>query len=360
MDAWRSPGWPQTMDAFVIKQRALEVAQTGDIYTRDPPLRYVPLAILYRLTNASPDLLTHLYTTAMSYVALPLAIGAYFYQTQGRRVAILTVLGFAVWRLAGVGQIAYYSGWWHYAFTLPFVFVALAFVERTATSPSIDRRLQFALATGMALGFLGLNQYIMAATTILVTVLVFLRQNRIRELALTGTVGAAFSSVLVFAPAQTHSFIAGKANGPFNKEGVPWAIETVLWGLKDMATTPAYLFPLALIAVVLTGYRVIDIRFSEGGTTEVALLVTGISWFVLTALVNPRWASMIIQYILQYLLLGAVCQLAVGVGDTYRVPGWKTLDGVLFENQRSMVAVWSVVAVGLAMAFIVFLPRIAP
>ncbi|MFC4357737.1 hypothetical protein ACFO0N_07220 [Halobium salinum] len=359
---WQSNLLFQQGDPFNIVTRSTRVADTGDIYTVDPPLRYVPLAVVHALTpGLSNSVSTHLYTTIVSYVVLPATVAAFFYAVGGLRSAVFTLLGFMSWRAVGVGRIGYHTGWWHYDHTLPFVFLALLAAHEALVWDTKSGSYALAAATGLVIGVSGLNQYIMGALTALIVVIACLWKRRHIELAICGTVGSAVGSIFLFAPPKTFSFVAEKATGTRLGVGAEWSLETIGGGFLSLFTTAGYLFPFVLILLVIGTMWHLDSDVSRSTILTASLLVLAPFWLITTVVVPLRWLSMLAQYILQYLLLGcvmiALSETLSGVSNRY----WHRTNQLLFERKdRTTGGIWTVLIAALTVALITVVPVTTP
>lgn len=342
IDAWygSSPIY-QEGDPFTIMERSVQVAQTGDIYTVDPPLRYAFLAVLHLTPTISDNITTHLYTTFFSYVAIPSTLAAFFYAVDNRRTAAFTVIGFMSWRALSLGRIGYQTGWWHYDNTLPFVFLALLLGHLTIVSEEDRRRVAFAIGAGLFVGIAGLNQYIMGALASAVLATACLSKRKYHELGLIGATGGLVGSILVFAPPRTFGFVFDKASGGRLGFGADWSLSVIINGFIEILTAPGYLFPFLLILLNAVLYWWLEDSLSNSNVVEGALVALIPIWVISTGFEPLRWFSMLAQYMLQYILLGVFVLLATEALDRLNPPLWSKLNGLLFnEGGGITIAIW--------------------
>lgn len=336
LSAWEAYTVPQSGDPPNIVAGALEVAHTGNVYaTVDPPLRYVPIAIVYALVDASGILaerIAQTYATLMSFVGIPLALYALFRVVGDARVALLTALGFLTWRILDIGRVAYYNGYWHYSFVLPFVILALLFAHYAIVKDGGKQRLGWAALTGLIIGYVGLNQYVLAAYAAVAVAVVFLARRRFTELGVTGGVGAVYATALLLAPSSTDSFILNMAADRLKLD--QWSLAAFENGVINIATTPTYLF-IVVLTVVFGIERLLSGRpTSESGVVEGSILVVGGLWLFFTGLAAPAWFSQLAQYVVQYLLLGGIVTQGVHILDEHAIPGWGQFSVWLRERPQ--------------------------
>lgn len=230
-----------TGDPHIIMRRSLRVARTGDIFnTNDSPLRYAPLATLFRLlgvqeTDAQAEFVTHFYSTFMSYIAVPGMLYFLLRETIDNRVATLTVLGFATWRIFDIGLSPYQHGYWMYDYAIPFVYLALLVLHRMVLATEPNRKLLGAALAGLVIGIVGLNQYMLGAYTSVFAAVLYVLYGDYRELAMTGGIGAAMASSIFFMSDYAKDLIFSTGSG---------RLEFIGWGalpdhIASTITTPA-------------------------------------------------------------------------------------------------------------------------
>lgn len=140
-------GWTQievfggNVDPSVFIREAHEIARTGDLITsRDPPLRYVPLAFLYTLVQPHGVLaeqIASLHAALFSFVVLPAGIACLAYVVGNRGIAYLSVIVFGMGRLFGFGTSGFHTGAWQYDIAAPLVFVTLAALHQSLSTTGI-------------------------------------------------------------------------------------------------------------------------------------------------------------------------------------------------------------------------------
>ncbi|RLM39273.1 hypothetical protein DVK01_01555 [Haloarcula sp. Atlit-120R] len=293
-------------------KRSLRVATSGNIYsTIDPPLRYVPLAILFwilNITTVGPEAayITHLYSTMMSYVVLPATLYLLVRETIDRKAALLVLLGVISWRLLGIGLNAYIHGYWMYDYTIPFIFIALTIAHRTILEDRQHHRFLLAAGTGFAVGVVGLNEYILGAYTAGIVAVLFIFHNRIRELILTGSIGAVMASSLMFMSSYAKDFIISSGDDRLKL----LTVTAIPGNVIDIITTPAYMLPVGLVVVAGVLYHWTRSPPTSSGVLVAACIVLGIGWhsrFVLSS----GWFALLAQYVGQYIVLALAVQQVV-------------------------------------------------
>lgn len=363
LSAWQSTLVEQSSDPDNIVRGARAVASSANVYaTVDPPLRYVPLAVLFVIFDPgtfAAQALTQTYTTVLNFVVLPLTLGALLWRVADWESAFLTLLGFMIWQWLGITENAYYDGFWHYVFVFPLVFLTLLLLhDCLQEEDTIHRRLR-ATGVGLLVGAIGLNQYVYGALTALVIFVAFVFHRRWVDLGLSGSVGALCGVALLLSPGRTKSFVAQSAIGRLGIE--QWSLAVLASGVVDVLTTPSYLL---FLLIGLGGgalFIVSERRVSDTGVIEASLLVYGSVGIVATLLVHPRWFAQLSIYVFQYLILGTVVTLALSTLRDLQPPGWSYVGRCLSSPlQLPWAAVWAVTWVIAAAASVLLIPIQAP
>jgi hypothetical protein len=294
-------------DAAGVVSSAQKVSLTGDIYTIDPPFRYVGLASIYYLMDASgllAEKIGNLYTSLHSFVLIPLSLYLLFRSIGDSWTGCLTVGCFAFWRVFDIGVIAYYDGVWQYSHTIPLFILGLFGAHKVVTDSS--HAIQYTVLTGVFIGIIGLLQYVYAIYIIISITLWAFWQKRISELLIIGTTGGIFALVLAVAPKGPVEYALGA--GPSRIGASEWRLELVRAGMVDLFTTPAYLLIIGmfLTIVALTAYTKTPI--SDSYVVEFAVIVLGVFWTAAIILYKPDWFAQLAHMPLQYLLMGALVQ----------------------------------------------------
>ena len=209
-------GWTQieafggNVDPSVFIREAHEIARTGDLITsRDPPLRYVPLAFLYALIQPHGVLaeqIASLHAALFSFVVLPAGIACLAYVVGNRGIAYLSVIAFGMGRLFGFGTSGFQTGAWQYDIAAPLVFVTLAALHQSLSTTGIKSN-QSAIAAGVTLGLAGMTQWTLTLLAITIVTVVYLVQFQYRNLALTGITGGVFATHLLFLPSSSNDLM---------------------------------------------------------------------------------------------------------------------------------------------------------
>lgn len=310
-----------TGDPHNIMARSLRVAETGNIFaTVDPPLRYVPLAIVFQLFNiesagAMAAQTTHLYSTLLSHVIVPASLYALVRATVNRWTALATLSGVVVWRLLGIGLNAYTVGYWMYDYTLPFIFAALYLAHRTVLTETTPRRFILAAGTGLVIGAVGLNEYILGAYTAASIATLYVTHRLIQELAVTGAVGGLMASSLLFMPEYAKEYIFSAGGNRLELLGVP----SLAGNAVGVLTTPAYLVPVGLATVSGSLYYWTRSKPTSSGILIVACGVCGVAWLSQFVLVSS-WFAFLAQYTSQYLLLALACHQLIAASQSSKTP----------------------------------------
>jgi hypothetical protein len=288
-----------TNDTTNVVNRSLTVALTGELHPFDPPLRYIPLATIYYLTGATGVLaekIANTYFAIMSFVAIPITMYTLFRSIGNKLTAFLTVLGFLVWRLAGLGVIAYYDGVWQYSQVIPLILLAIWSAHKMQSS-----FLRYSVLTGILIGIIGLNQYVYAMHTICIVVISTILNKKYRELTVSGLTASAFIPILLLPDRLlTYALKDGtsRIGGPEDWEPV--------FGLINLITTPSYLFILSLFIFVFISTIYINRFLTKNRMIESSIIILMSFWLAGIILVHPQWFTQLSHMPLQYILLGAV------------------------------------------------------
>lgn len=316
LDAWAAAELStQNQDPYNIVKYSLEAAEAGHPFVFvDPPFRYVPLGIVYALLQPSQLLaekIAHTWAAILAFVGIPATVYWLFREAVDYRVGLLTIAGFIVWRLFGIGLTSYINGAWQYLFTLPLIFLALWAAHRGLTAG--DSR-QWFILTGVLVGLVGLTQYVYGLYTSIIIGAILLWHRQVRPFAVVGAIGASMASLLLLLPSTANSYVPAAAVTRINGSH-PWTLSLLVGGVRDLFTTPSYLFVFMLLLACAVLYRITRQRPTETGVVEIATLILASLWLTAVILVNPNWYRYLAQAVLQYLLLGILCQQILALWD---------------------------------------------
>ena len=333
------------IDAQNVIERSLVVAETRDPFaTVDPPLRYVPLAILYGLFDVSKiqaERIAGLYTATMAYVAVPVSVAALYYHSSRRswRLAALIIAGFVSWRVIGLGVNSYLLSRWHYSPVLPAIFLCLIFLHYSVLADETNWRAT--VATAISLGVIGLTELIYGALLAATITVVYLYHKQYKNLATVGGIGVLFALPLVVVPNRVDGLVERELFGRILRFEKYQSPSGAFSDTLAQVLTPGYFFLTALTIVTVAGLWYTRRPLSNSGALEGALLVFTGFWLIFEGFPYIGVLSNTAQFVTQYLLLGSVVAVGVSMFDE------SSIRIRPLEIRTSIVAIASIAVFGL-------------
>ncbi|MDS0254697.1 hypothetical protein [Haloarcula argentinensis] len=316
----QSPLPELTGDPHNIMQRSMTVAQTGNIFaTVDPPFRYIPVATLFELFGITTvgdqaAYITHLYSTTTTYVIIPATLYLLVRLTVGRKTALLTLLGVVSWRVFGIGLNAYVDGYWMYDYTIPLIFLTIYFGHKCVSGQSPRSSVKLAVGTGIGIGSVGLNEYILGAYTAAIITVLFIYHRKYLELATSGTIGSLMASSLIFMTDYAKDFIL--SSGGNRLELLP--VSLVVPNAISILTTPAYLFPVFLTFLAVLLYYWNQSTPTDTNVLVISCSVLAVAWLSQFILATG-WFALLAQYTGQYLVLTLLMHQMVKGAELFNI-----------------------------------------
>ncbi|MWG36974.1 hypothetical protein [Halomarina oriensis] len=284
--------------AFVANAERL--AATGDLFaTRDPPFRYLPLAVVYALvepTATGAERIASTLAAVACFVCTPLALWLFARRVTGRVAALAVVVAFVPMRAVGYAMPGYYVGSWQLDYGQPLVFLALL----TAHVASTENRPRPAVVTGGLLGLLATVQLGLAALAALVVGVAFLLARAVRPLSWTVAAGAV-GSLPLLAHLALSDAATGHLRGTVSNRILPDGSLVVTWEqVPGVVLASGTLITAALLVVAAVAYR-------RGLAPESTVLRTGVAVhavaFVVLSVTNLGYLRYVVDQVGPFLLV---------------------------------------------------------
>jgi len=255
----------------------------------DPPLRYLPWILSYVFVGVENAPYAGFATTVFfGLVVLPLAATAFGYYVSGPTAAGYS-LAVIVFLLDTPVTIFAWADNWHYVTPLPFVVIALLFIERSVQT---DHDWKRSLLAGVAVGLVGMQQIIYGGLLVSILVTTYLLRGRVKSLAyaLPG-VGVCFGYLPWYFSLQ-NQLHTEHATDYLTLNDLPGMAKSII----ELFSPDRGFFMLIFILLAVYTYR----RHSSVQTTlQAAVIVLGISYFLSRITLAYNWVPRLIYYLSQ-------------------------------------------------------------
>lgn len=272
--------------------------------TPDPPLRYLPSAIISLLyANLGGHTLSQqvVTTVTISYIALSeyllLGIAVYmFAYSLSNWITTAFILGiFSFMHYFGVGVNHFLTGSWQYSEAMPVFFLVLTILVHVQKTPTWKRLIIF----GFSIGVLGMLETLYAGVIVVSVSIAYLYNRRTRQLVLILAGGILPLTSLLFVDRTGKSIISELSRHSGLTKA--WGPSLVINGFNHLFTTPSYIFVLLLLVIAVIG------TLSSDNVFPLDLVIIGtvlaLLWVSAIILVNPLWWAWFTQEPIQYLAL---------------------------------------------------------
>lgn len=246
-------------DPYNIARRTYDVAAAGPLATIDPPLRYVPLAILYLIVQPSlpvAEQLVHTYSALVSLVVIPLALYLYAAAALESRVTGLVAMAgiYGVWFLTPLFP-AYFTYYWMYDYTVPYMVATLYALDRRAVTG--DPR--WAVLTALGVISVGWNELALALFTAIGVGMALIARRDWLAIGTCVGIGLPAASVFFILPSGAVDHVSRRSAG---------ALTLASWDTIQQSTPPILLhFRELQVTVLLLVIGAVGIK-AEGRISE--------------------------------------------------------------------------------------------
>lgn len=280
-------------DPIHIVERSLQVAQTGNIFTIDPPLRYVPTATGILLSGAGGDYvfassIVHLISAVAAYVVFPFALALLATGIVDIRAGVITLLAFYTVRALHLGVGPYFTSRWHYAIPLAIAFATVHTLHLSVEGESG----RLAVHTGLGMGVVGLQEFVFGLILAGGATVVYLSRRQTRQWVICGAVGSVFGATLLLAPAAVNHALSLTAGSSAVHGRAAIDIAT---GTLTSLTALGNLLVVSMAVFVLAARRVVG---SCSDSVDVVIVVAVVIWL----LTKPVGLSSSVGHTAQFLL----------------------------------------------------------